>query len=74
MRKLIVADIVRKSQYCTVLLHFIVSTVLQTVLTVLTRYPSGGGAEFLTRQQQARNERQKVDTERLRSRALTSIL
>ena len=70
MRKLIVADIVRKSQYCTVLLHFIV----QTVLTVLTRYPSGGGAEFLTRQQQARNERQKVDTERLRSRALTSIL
>ena len=24
MRKLIVADIVRKSQYCTVLLHFIV--------------------------------------------------
>ena len=28
----------------------------------------------MTRQQQARNERQKVDTERLRSRAFTSIL
>ena len=72
MRKLIVADIVRKSQYCTVLLHFIVQYC--RLYCVLTRYPSGGGAEFLTRQQQARNERQKVDTERLRSRAFTSIL